>query len=369
MDFLEIRRKAKERAASGVEAGGASTPGAAGAPAAEPAPAEPPARPAPPRAPSPQDPRLEAEALAAAEAARTLAAQVQELAAHGEEREGEPDPRFTTWRPGSGERPFIPEPEPPPTPVPAPSDFAVIAPPLLDGSPAAAGPLSIAAAAAPAPAAAAPPPEQRPEPVRAASPARWSPAPARNPLEEFFYREDEELPGLVSLPGDGEHVDAASHEDTAIEEYLTFELGAEEYAVAIDRVREVLKAQTITEVPRAPAGILGVVTVRGEVVAVFDPRRRLGLPGSTPPDGVGRIVIVDDGEGPCGLLVDAVASVVRLARGSIEPCPQGIGGASADCLAGIGRERDRLFTVLDLGALLRRAPTGPRAGRSAHAGA
>jgi purine-binding chemotaxis protein CheW len=200
-------------------------------------------------------------------------------------------------------------------------------------------------------------------------PARWSPAPARNPLEEFFYREDEELPGLVSLPGDGEHAEAASHEDTALEEYLTFELGTEEYAVAIDRVREVLKAQTVTEVPRAPAGILGVVTVRGEVVAVFDPRRRLGLPGPTPADGAGRIVIVDDGEGPCGLLVDAVASVVRLARGNIEPCPQGIGGASADCLAGIGRERNRLFTVLDLGALLRRAPAGPRAGRTSHAGA
>jgi purine-binding chemotaxis protein CheW len=54
--------------------------------------------------------------------------------------------------------------------------------------------------------------------------------------------------------------------------------------------------------------------------------------------------------------VDAVASVVRLARSAVEPCPQGIGGASADCLAGIGRERGRLFTVLDLAALLRRAP-------------
>lgn len=130
-----------------------------------------------------------------------------------------------------------------------------------------------------------------------------------------------------------------------------------------------LKSPAVTEVPRAPAGILGVVTVRGEVVAVFDPRRRLGLPGPTPEVGQGRIVIVDDGEGPCGLLVDMVASVVRLAHGSIEPTPQGIGGAAADCLAGIGRERNRLFTVLDLAALLRRGPATPRAGRGGHAGA
>ena len=70
---------------------------------------------------------------------------------------------------------------------------------------------------------------------------------------------------------------------------------------------------------------------------------------------------MDAGDGPCALLVDAVASVVRLPAGTIEPCPQGIGGPRSEFLAGIGREGDRLFTVLDLGALLRRAPAaGPR---------
>jgi purine-binding chemotaxis protein CheW len=98
--------------------------------------------------------------------------------------------------------------------------------------------------------------------------------------------------------------------------------------------------------------VLGVITVRGEVVAVFDPRGRLGLPRAAPSEG-GRVIIVDDGGGPCGLLVDAVASVVRLPRGAIEARPQGIGGASADCLEGIGRDRDRLFTVLSVAALLK----------------
>ena len=43
------------------------------------------------------------------------------------------------------------------------------------------------------------------------------------------------------------------------------------------------------------------------------------------------------------------------------------GGASADCLAGIGREKNRLFTVLDLSALLRRGPGATRGARGAHA--
>ncbi len=120
----------------------------------------------------------------------------------------------------------------------------------------------------------------------------------------------------------------------------------------IDRVREVMRSPPITEVPRAPADVLGVITVRGEVVAVLDPRARLGLSRGEAGGG-GRVIIVDDGAGACGLLVDGVASVVRLPRGSIEPCPQGIGGASADCLEGIGRDHDRLFTVLSVGALLK----------------
>jgi purine-binding chemotaxis protein CheW len=329
MDFLEIRRKAKERAAAGEAGQGRDAP----EPAAPPAPvaAQPEPLSAPP-ADAPADPPP-----------------------------GEPDPRFTTWRPGAGDRPFIPDPAPASAPRPEPTGFAVIDPAMLRKPPEPKGPITIPPVASPA---SAPRPEPRAERAPA-SPRR--PSPERSALEEFFYREDEDLPGLVALPGEAE-APALAHEDGGIEEYLTFQLGDEEYAVAIERVREVLKAQTITEVPRAPAAILGVVTVRGEVVAVFDPRRRLGLPGKPPAPGTGRIVIVDDGEGPCGLLVDAVASVVRLAAGSIEPCPQGIGGASADCLSGIGREKQRLFTVLDLAALLRRAPAAPRGGR-VHAGA
>lgn len=355
MDFLKIRKKAKERARSG-----GSPPKAA--PASEPDPGSKAGRRGGPAAgqgstPSPAPAGIgRADPMADAVAA-SFAETFQDVPAPAPAREGT-DPRFTTWRPGTGERPYVGIPDPAPAPASPPPEAAAEdrarlrrparpapAPRDLVFTPAEAGPSASA-------------PRPPPRPVA-----------SQDPLDEFFFRENEDVPALAALPADAEPADAPGPEDGGVEEYLTFRLGVEEYAVAIERVREVLKSQPITEVPRAPAGVLGVVTVRGEVVAVFDPRRRLGLPGAPPPEGSGRIVIVDDGEGPCGLLVDAVASVVRLARGSIEPCPQGIGGASADCLAGIGRERSRLFTVLELGALLRRAPAPARGGRSAHAGA
>jgi len=210
--------------------------------------------------------------------------------------------------------------------------------------------------------------ERRVEPAApAASAARVAPPPA-DPLQEFFYDASEPGPSIADLG-----LYAAPRGGTAVppeekREYLTFWIGDEEYAVAIACVREILKAPAITEVPRAPAPILGVILVRGEVIPVHDPRRRLGLPPGAPPKG-SRVVICDAGEGPVGLLVDAVSQVVRLPPSAIEPRPQGIGGIDSETLAGIGRERDRLFILLDAAALFRlpAAPAPPPAPRGAGA--
>jgi purine-binding chemotaxis protein CheW len=350
MDFLAIRKKAKERVAARGAAGSAPTP---------PSPSAPPSGarsdlPAPPAAtggsasrgePSPvplAPPQGEAPVVAEADLAEgALAARLQGPST--------PGPRFTTWRPDSDAWPALPI-RSTPALQPAPSDFAVYAPGEACSEATPASFVSL------------------PESAALPAPAPTLPGPLADPLADFFYRPDEEAPALPALAGAADPPAASEEAQGGLEEFLSFRLGGEEYALPIQQVREVLKQPPITEVPRAPASIVGVVTVRGDVVAVFDPRGRLGLPAGAPPEGAGRIVIVDDGAGPCGLLVDGVSSVVRLARGSVETCPQGIGGAAAECLAGIGRERGRLFTVLDLQALLRRAGAAGSAGEGPSAG-
>jgi purine-binding chemotaxis protein CheW len=178
-----------------------------------------------------------------------------------------------------------------------------------------------------------------------------------DPLDDFFWREDEEAPGVLALaePVIRRRADAPE----ARREWLTFRLGQEDYGIEIAHVREILKAPVITEVPRAPAHVLGVIMVRGEVIAVFDPRRRLGLTPATPGPRA-RVVVCDAGEGPRGLLVDGVSQVVRLPASALEVRPGGVGGVSADCIAALGRERDQLYILLDLPALLH-DHAGPRA--------
>jgi purine-binding chemotaxis protein CheW len=211
-----------------------------------------------------------------------------------------------------------------------------------------------------------PPPDAGPEPQPVAPPQRWTlgapagegaRAPAEpDPLDDFFFDPaeavDAVLDDLGAPPGAAPQPAEATE---ARRELLGFFLGAEEYAVDIDRVREVLKAPAITEVPRAPAHVLGVIMVRGEVIAVFDPRRRLALPPARP-SRTSRVLVCDGGEGPIGLLVDAVSQVVRLRRSDVEPRPHGVGGVAAEYIAGIGRDRDRMFILLDLRAILRGAP-------------
>jgi purine-binding chemotaxis protein CheW len=188
--------------------------------------------------------------------------------------------------------------------------------------------------------------DESPAPV---SPTALPAAPLA-PLDDFFYREDEAAPelGLVVPPMAGGELLAP----VALDEYLTFRLAGETYGVEIGRVVEVLRTPPITEVPRAPADVRGVISVRGDVITVIDPRGRLGLAHAEGPPAR-RMVIVEDGQGSCGLLVDRVAGVVRLPRGALEPCPQALASADGDLFLGIGRERDRLFLVLDAKALLR----------------
>jgi purine-binding chemotaxis protein CheW len=133
-------------------------------------------------------------------------------------------------------------------------------------------------------------------------------------------------------------------------EYLAFVLGGDVYAVRISVVSEILRPPPITEVPRAPSPIVGVVSVRGRLVTVMDLHRRFALP-ETPIDAKTRVLIVElPGDELVGLLVDEVRSVYRLSEAEIEPASV-LGGEQPAYLLGVGRpkeEEDLVLILLDL---------------------
>ncbi len=66
-------------------------------------------------------------------------------------------------------------------------------------------------------------------------------------------------------------------EELLQQQYLTFFLADEEYAIGIQRVKEIIEYTAITKVPKVPAWIRGVINLRGNVVPVVDLAVRFGL--------------------------------------------------------------------------------------------
>lgn len=134
-------------------------------------------------------------------------------------------------------------------------------------------------------------------------------------------------------------------------EYLAFMLGPEAYALEIGNIVEILKPLPITEVPRADPDVVGVMGVRGRLVAVLDLRRRFKLTRSFSMDRKSRILLVDVGDEAIGLLVDEVLQVYRLADAEIEP-PTVLGADQAPHVVGIGRPQGgAVLLLLDLAPL------------------
>ncbi len=121
-----------------------------------------------------------------------------------------------------------------------------------------------------------------------------------------------------------------SDEPAVLRELLIFLLGDSPYAMPVERVREIVRMRAMTPVPRVPAEIRGVITLRGEIVQVVDLRMRLGL--ATPEAGRRTRIIVlhGDDDRVTGVLVDAVREVVRVSEDDVRPATGGEGDAVAE---------------------------------------
>jgi purine-binding chemotaxis protein CheW len=137
---------------------------------------------------------------------------------------------------------------------------------------------------------------------------------------------------------------------------LTFVCAGETYGIEILSIREIIKPREITEVPRAPRFLLGILTVRGLVMPIIDLRLRLRLDARKLTSRARILVVVHKNE-RFGLLVDEVRDVVRFGDAAIEPPPPTFGvGAEAPFLSGIGRHEvageERMVILLQLDALV-----------------
>lgn len=132
---------------------------------------------------------------------------------------------------------------------------------------------------------------------------------------------------------------------------VAFFLQGEEFAVDIQKVREVLKLPPITPLPQSLDFIEGVINLRGEVIPVVDLRKRFRLAKVAKSDKA-RIIIVEIDEGMVGLIVDSVTEVLHLNSSAIEPPPRRIAGTRTEFISGVGKLGERLIIILCLEKIL-----------------
>ena len=136
-----------------------------------------------------------------------------------------------------------------------------------------------------------------------------------------------------------------------INQFLTFTLGKEIFALDIGTVREVLELTSITKIPRTPEYMRGVINLRGHAVPVVDMRLKLGM--SKGADTVDTcIIIVEiefDGEFTVmGALVDSVREVFEMTPDTIEPAPKMGAAINAEYIKGMGRQNDQFIIIIDI---------------------
>jgi purine-binding chemotaxis protein CheW len=144
----------------------------------------------------------------------------------------------------------------------------------------------------------------------------------------------------------------------APQQYLTFLLGGEMFALAILNVKEIIEYGNLTEIPMMPAFIRGVINLRGSVVPVIDLSARFGGKATE----IGRrtcIVIVEmkgaesgDAGQDIGIIVDAVSEVLEIPRGEIEPPPTFGAKIRADFIAGMGKVSGKFVIILNVQRVL-----------------
>jgi purine-binding chemotaxis protein CheW len=155
-----------------------------------------------------------------------------------------------------------------------------------------------------------------------------------------------------------------------------FRVGDEEYAIGIERIKEIINPprdrsregtlgkELIRRVPKAPKFVEGVIELRGQVIPVIDLRKRFELPPLTAEEMTDHaiqrarkyLIVPVDERNQVGLIVDRVSDVLRVMRDTVGPPPSLTQNENARYFAGVCTlrrdDKTRILMVLALDSLL-----------------
>jgi len=139
-------------------------------------------------------------------------------------------------------------------------------------------------------------------------------------------------------------------DDTCLQ-FVIFQVGAQNFAVEITRVKEIQRYQKPTPLPKAPSFLEGVIEVRGNLIPVVDLRKRFEISGYQN-DTRTRIIILRAAKRRMGIVVDAVYRVLSIPLKDIKAPPAIAHAHGSDPMLAVAKYRKELYVILDLDRIL-----------------
>lgn len=187
-----------------------------------------------------------------------------------------------------------------------------------------------------------PPPASSPDGVPIAPPVAPPPvAAASAPPSGTAVAPETPVEGSAGLTDEDLAADARMAADLQL---VGFKLGAQEFALPIGVIQEVIRFAAPTKLPAAPDFLAGMINLRGKVTPLVYPLRLMGRVEQ--PEGEDRFIVVCRRKGlQLGLIIQAVSTMYRPAADQIEWNIEAQVGVSADHLAALIKNGDGLIAV------------------------
>ncbi|EKD28270.1 MAG: CheW1 [uncultured bacterium] len=137
--------------------------------------------------------------------------------------------------------------------------------------------------------------------------------------------------------------------------YLTFKIGEEIFGLEILKVQEINGLMKITNIPKTPNFIRGVINLRGKIIPVIDLRLKFEM--ASLGDTVKTCIIVvqvlrQSKKITMGILVDEVSEVMNILQEQIDEPPSFGSSINVDFIFGIGKVGQKVVMLLDIEKVL-----------------
>ncbi len=134
-------------------------------------------------------------------------------------------------------------------------------------------------------------------------------------------------------------------------QYLTFKLGDEEYAIDVSNIREILEYSKITKIPCTRDYMQGVINLRGNVVPVINFHLKFGMNKTEYTVDTCIIVMevkINNEVIILGAIADSVDEVIELDHTQIEPAPEIGTKLNREFIKGIGKRNNKFIIIINI---------------------